>query len=348
MPARKTPRSALHDEALPIPDQHHEGDPRGGGGGESPAHAACRTHPAPGGGPLQLAADGPARVAEGRAHHPRGDEPRRCARAGDAGGTTRGAVAGVGPLARVRAGAAAPEGPPRARLRARAHPRGGDHRHRAPRSAELPPAAGQLLPDPDQVPRRGAPALRRHARARIHHEGRLLLSHRPGLASGRLPCDVRRLHAHLHPHRPHLSRRARRLRRHRWRRLAGISRARRLGRGCHRLLRWRRLRRQSRSRRGAAAARAAPLTARATAPGRHPGRAHHRGSGALSRGAERALREDSHRRGRGRGRRGGTRAARRSRAERGEGAETGGCGEPAHRWPARRASSRRPARSPAP
>ena len=102
--------------------------------------------------------------------------------------------------------------------------------------------------------------------------------------AGRLPRDVRRLHAHLHPHRPHLPRRARRLRRHRRRRLAGISRARRLGRGCHRLLRWRRLRGQSRSRRGAAAACAAPRAARAAAQGCHPGRAHHRGPGALSQG----------------------------------------------------------------
>ena len=51
-----------------------------------------------------------------------------------------------------------------------------DHRHRAPRAQELPPAAGQLLPDPDQVPRRDPAALRRHARARVHHEGRLLAS----------------------------------------------------------------------------------------------------------------------------------------------------------------------------
>ncbi len=42
---------------------------------------------------------------------------------------------------------------------------------------ELPPAAGQLLPDPDEVPRRDPPAIRRHARARIHHEGRVQLSH---------------------------------------------------------------------------------------------------------------------------------------------------------------------------
>ena len=58
----------------------------------------------------------------------------------------------------------------------RPHPRGSHHRHRAPRAQELSPAAGQFLPDPDQVPRRDPAALRRDARPRIHHEGRLLAS----------------------------------------------------------------------------------------------------------------------------------------------------------------------------
>ena len=42
----------------------------------------------------------------------------------------------------------------------------------------VPPAAAEPLPDPDQVPRRGAAALRPHARARVHHEGRLLVPRR--------------------------------------------------------------------------------------------------------------------------------------------------------------------------
>ena len=45
---------------------------------------------------------------------------------------------------------------------------------------QLPPAAGQLLPDPDQVPRRDPAALRRDARARVRHEGRLLVRRRQG------------------------------------------------------------------------------------------------------------------------------------------------------------------------
>ena len=63
---------------------------------------------------------------------------------------------------------------------------------------QLPAAARQLLPDPDQVPRRDPPALRRDARARVHHEGRVLVPHRRGVAARELPRDVRRLHAHLH------------------------------------------------------------------------------------------------------------------------------------------------------
>ena len=265
------------DEALPVSRQHHEGDPRRGGGRQSPADAARRADPAPRRRALQLAAARAAGAAEGRAHRARGNEPRRGARAGDAGGAAGGAVAGVGPLERVRPGAAAPQGPARARLRARPDARGSDHRHRAARAAELPPAAGQLLPDPDQVPRRGAAALRRDARARVHHEGCLLLSSRCRLAAGRLPRHVRGLHAHLHAHRAHLPRGARRLRRHRRGRFAGISRARALRRGCDRVLRRRRLRRQSRGRRrvaarrgpaAAAASRCARWRRRARAPSR--------------------------------------------------------------------------------
>jgi prolyl-tRNA synthetase len=40
---------------------------------------------------------------------------------------------------------------------------------------ELQAAAQELLPDPDQVPRRAPPALRPDARSRVHHEGRLFL-----------------------------------------------------------------------------------------------------------------------------------------------------------------------------
>ena len=88
------------------------------------------------------------------------------------------ALAGVGPLAEVRQGAAADPRPPRPRLLLRPDARGGHHRHRAPGRQELPPAAVQPLPDPDQVPRRDPPALRPDARPRVPDEGRLLLPRR--------------------------------------------------------------------------------------------------------------------------------------------------------------------------
>ncbi len=65
--------------------------------------------------------------------------------------------------------------------------RGGDHRHRAQGDPQLPPAAGELLPDPDQVPRRDPPALRRDARARVRHEGRLLVRRRRGRHAALVP-----------------------------------------------------------------------------------------------------------------------------------------------------------------
>ena len=40
------------------------------------------------------------------------------------------------------------------------------------------------LPDPDQVPRRGAPSRRHAARPRVRHEGLLLVRHRRGRAAG--------------------------------------------------------------------------------------------------------------------------------------------------------------------
>ena len=86
----------------------------------------------------------------------------------------------------VRQGAAAHQGPPRARLLLRPDPRGGHHRPGARATCkQLPPAAGQPLPDPDQVPRRDPAALRPDARARVHHEGRLLLPRRRARASTR-------------------------------------------------------------------------------------------------------------------------------------------------------------------
>ena len=136
-------------------------------------------------------------------------------------------------------------------------------------AAQLPPAAGELLPDPDQVPRRDPAALRRAARARVLHEGRLLVRRGRGRDARVLPEDVRRVRAHLHAPGPHVPPRRGRLRRDRRQRLARVPGARRFRRGPDRLLRRVRLRGQHREGRGAGARRsprAAPGRADAQGP----------------------------------------------------------------------------------
>ena len=63
-------------------------------------------------------------------------------------------------------------------------------------------AAAQPLSHPVEVPRRGAAALRRHARPRVPDEGCLFLRHRRGGGARLLQPDVRRLSAHLLAHGP--------------------------------------------------------------------------------------------------------------------------------------------------
>ena len=79
------------------------------------------------------------------------------------------------PLRRLRQGDAAHRGPARARHALRPDQRGDDHRHLPRLRQVLQGPAAQPLPHPVEVPRRGAPALRRHARPRIPDEGRLFL-----------------------------------------------------------------------------------------------------------------------------------------------------------------------------
>ena len=183
--AHHLPAARTRHAPVQLPDHHPAGSPRRRRGGQPPADAARRPDPQARRRPLHLAAAGPARAAQGRAHRARGDGPRRRAGGADAGGAAGRAVAGIRALGAVRPGAAAPQGPPRARLLLRPDARGGHHRPGAARDQELPAAAGQFLPDPDQVPRRDPAALRRDARARVPDEGRLLLPRRRGLAASR-------------------------------------------------------------------------------------------------------------------------------------------------------------------
>ena len=103
----------------------------------------------------------------------------------------------IRPLRRLRQGDAAHQGPARARHAVRADQRGDGHGDLPRLRSLLQGSAAQSLPHPVEVPRRGAPALRRHALARIPDEGRLFLRPRPGRRARIPTTDVRRLSAHL-------------------------------------------------------------------------------------------------------------------------------------------------------
>ena len=77
-------------------------------------------------------------------------------------------------------------GPHRPRLRPAADARGDGHLPR-PRDPVLQGAAADLVPPPDQGPRRAAAARRPAPRPRVHHEGRLLVRPRRGRARRELP-----------------------------------------------------------------------------------------------------------------------------------------------------------------
>ena len=99
-------------------------------------------------------------------------------------------------------GAVQAQGPPRRRPGARDDPRGDRHRPRRGGRAVLPRPAADPLPLPDQGARRAAPARRRAADARVHHEGLLHLRPRRRGARGRLPEARRRLRPDDGPLRP--------------------------------------------------------------------------------------------------------------------------------------------------
>ena len=80
-------------------------------------------------------------------------------------------------------------------------PRGGRRRRTSPGRALLPRPAVQPLPLPGQGARRAAPARRRAAHARVHHEGRLHLRPRPRGARRALRALPRGLRPDLRPDR---------------------------------------------------------------------------------------------------------------------------------------------------
>ena len=111
----------------------------------------------------------------------------------------RRALAALRPLGADGRGDVPAEGPPRSRHRTRHDARGGLHDARR-RAAQLPAAPADLVPDPDEVPRRAAPEVRAAARARVHHEGFLFL--RPWTR----PASTRRFERHFEAYRRIFSR----------------------------------------------------------------------------------------------------------------------------------------------
>ena len=129
-----------------------------------------------------------------RAHRPRGD-----GRDGRPGGALPRAAApravrGDRPLDRVRRQHLPAQGPQGRRLPARPDARGDVHpAGEGPVLLVQGPAAVDL-PDPDQVPRRGASAGRHPARPRVRHEGLVLLRRRRRRSGGVLRGAPRGLH----------------------------------------------------------------------------------------------------------------------------------------------------------
>ena len=173
-------RKPAFDARIAVFSDNAQGSARRGRARQPSPDAALRHDQAARRRHLHLDASGTARVAQGRGGRARRDESGRRDRAPDAGRAAGRALAGIRTLGQVRSRAAAAQGSSSARLHRAADVRGSDHRHRAQGDQELQAASAQPLSYPDQVPRRGAAALRRDALARVHHEGRVLVRRRQG------------------------------------------------------------------------------------------------------------------------------------------------------------------------
>ena len=225
-------------------------DPGRGRDAVAPAAAAGRLRPPARVGDLLAAAARLAGQQAGRAGHPRGAGPDRRPGDGDAGRPSGRGLEGERPLLQDRPGAGPVQGPRRARHGPRDDPRGG-RRDPAPRHRpELPPAADDGLPLPDEVPRRAALARRPDPRPRVRHEGRLQLRPRRGRPRRELPRPVRGLRADLQAPRARRDRGRRRRRDHGRHRRPRVHGPQRLRRGHARPVRQLRLRREPADRRG--------------------------------------------------------------------------------------------------
>ncbi len=179
-----------------------------------------------------------------RRHHPRRDGQDRPG-VPPPRPQSQGSLGGQRPLDRHGRQHVPPQGPQGRRALPRHDPRRDHDRHRPQGAAQLQAASPDLVPDPDQVPRRAPPQVRPAARPPVHHEGRLLLRHRRGRSRRQLHQTPRHLRPHLQALRPELRRRRGRLRSHGRLRLAGVHGLHRRRRRPHRQQRLR-LRRQPR------------------------------------------------------------------------------------------------------
>ena len=186
----------------PVLSADPEGESGRGADRLAPPDAARRAGPPDQRRHLCLAAARLSRAEEHRAHRARGAGRHGRPGSADADHPVGRPVARERPLRRLRPRDAAHQGSPRPRHAVRPDQRGDDHRALPRRREELSRPAQEPLSHPVEVPRRGAAALRRHARARVPDEGQLLLRCRQGGRHALLQQDVRGLPAHLRAHGP--------------------------------------------------------------------------------------------------------------------------------------------------
>ena len=224
---------------------------------EPPAAGARGLHPPRRARHLLLAAAGPARLQEGRADRPRGDGRHRRPGAAVPGAAAARALRGDRAVDRLRRRHLPAQGPQGQRLPARPDARGDVHPGREGPVLVVQGPAGVALPDPDQVPRRGASPRGPDPGARVRDEGLLLLRHHRRGARRVVRRPPRGLHPDLRPARLRLRDRQGDQWRDGWLEVRGVPGEQPGRRGHLRALHEVRLRRQRRGRPGAPARRRA-------------------------------------------------------------------------------------------
>lgn len=178
---------------------------------EDPADAETLSHrllvraglrPAQFGRGVDVAAARQAGPRQRLAHRPRGDGRHRRPGGAPPGPAAQGAVRGQRPLVGVRRPALPAQGPQGRGLPARPDARGDLHPAREGPVHLVQGPAGHAVPDPDQVPRRGAAPVRRAARARVPDEGLVLVRRVRRGTGGVLPAPPRGVRPHLRAARP--------------------------------------------------------------------------------------------------------------------------------------------------